>query len=151
MKPESENERKEFVDLMYRAMFYISLDDKYLQQALSDLKAPNPTIKTYFDEAVAAESRRKSFQDITQSSTCLDGKGVNISKWDVPFSHKIKFHTKSESKTAATSVNSKSDASDSTQGKDSKGGNKGQKQNFSEQKCKQQNSNQTKSKSETKR
>ena len=119
------------MDLIHRAMYYISLDDKYLQQALSDLKTPNPTIKTYFDETVAAESRRKCFQDIAQSSTCLDSKGVNISKWDAPFPHKKKFNTKSETKTvASSSVKLKSDASDSTQGKDSKGGIKAKNKTF---------------------
>ena len=129
MKPSNEQECKDFVDLMHRAMYYISLDDKYLQQALSDLKTPNPTIKTYFDETVAAESRRKCFQDIAQSSSCLDSKGVTISKWDAPFTHKKKFN-KSESKTAATSVKPKSDVSDNTQGKNSKGGNKGKNKIF---------------------
>ena len=39
----------------------------------------------YFDEACAAESRRQSFQDITKSSTCIENKGVNVSKWDASF------------------------------------------------------------------
>ena len=143
MKPSTEEENKDFVDLIYRAMYYISLDDKYLQQALSDLKTPNPTIKNYFDETVAAESRRKCFQDISTSSSSLDNKGVTISKWDANYTHKKKFNNKSESKTADKSVrpkgSSQSDVSDNTQGKNSKGGNKGQKQN-SDQKSKQQNS-----------
>ena len=57
-------------------MFYISLNDKYLQQALSDLKDDNPTLKTYLDEAVSAESKRKCFQDIAVSSSSLDSRGV---------------------------------------------------------------------------
>ena len=124
MKPSTEDENKAFVDLIYRAMYYISLDDKYLQQALSDLKTPNPTIKTYFDETVAAESRRKCFQDIATSSSNLDNKGVTISKWDANYSHKKKF-SKSEAKTADKSVRSKvttqSDVSDNTQGKIQRG------------------------------
>ena len=75
MKPTSNEEYKKFTDLILRSIFYISLDDLYLQQALSDLKDPDPTLKSYFDEAVAAESRRKSFQDITTTSSNLDSKG----------------------------------------------------------------------------
>ncbi|MCP4254864.1 MAG: hypothetical protein GY775_15955, partial [Candidatus Scalindua sp.] len=75
MKPTSDAERVTFVDLIHRAMFYISLEDEFLQKALSDLKEPNPTIQHYYNEACAAESRRQSFQDITQSSTCLENKG----------------------------------------------------------------------------
>ena len=56
-------------------MYYISLNDTYLQQALLDLKTPNPTLKTYFDETIAAESRRKCFQDIATTSSSLDSKG----------------------------------------------------------------------------
>ena len=80
MKPSSDQELKDFADLIHRAMYYISLNDTYLQQALSDLKTPNPTLKTYFDETIAAESRRKCFQDIATSSSSLDRKGVTISK-----------------------------------------------------------------------
>ena len=75
MKPNTEQERKDFVDLIHRSMYYISLEDTYLQQALSDLKSPKPNLKEYFDETVAAESRRKCFQDIATSSSSLDGKG----------------------------------------------------------------------------
>ena len=75
MKPSSEQEHKDFADLIHRAMYYISLDDTYLQQALSDLKTPNPTLKTYFDKTIAAESRRKCFQDIATTSSSLDSKG----------------------------------------------------------------------------
>ena len=61
MKPNTEQEFKDFADLIHRAMYYISLDDTYLQQALTDLKTPNPNLKAYFDETIAAESRRKFF------------------------------------------------------------------------------------------
>ena len=63
MKPTTDQERKDFVDLIHRSMYYISLEDTYLQKALSDLKSPKPNLKEYFDETVAAESRRKCFQD----------------------------------------------------------------------------------------
>ena len=46
MKPSIDQKLKDFADLIHRAMYYISLNDTYLQQALSDLKTPNPTLKT---------------------------------------------------------------------------------------------------------
>ena len=95
MKPTNNNEYKSFSDLIQRAMFYISLNDKFLQQALSDLKEPNPTLKTYLDEAIAAESRRKCFQDIAVSSSNLDSNGgVTISKWDASYSNSKKSNSK---------------------------------------------------------
>ena len=75
MKPTSNDEYKAFADLIHRAMYYISLDDTYLQQALSDLKDPAPTLKSYLEETIAAESRRKCFQDIATTSSTLDSKG----------------------------------------------------------------------------
>ena len=78
MKPTDENGRKDFVDLIHRSMYYISLEDEFLQNALSDLKDPNPDIKKYFDEACNAESRRQSFREISISSTSTESKGVNI-------------------------------------------------------------------------
>ena len=78
-------------------MFYISLKDKYLQQALSDLKDDNPTLKTYLDEAVSAESKRECFQDIAISSSSLDSSGgVTISKWDTSFGNDKKSHQKNK-------------------------------------------------------
>ena len=79
MKPTNDQGYKDFVDLVHRSMYYISLEDEFLQKALSDLKDPNPDLKKYFDEAVNAESRLKAFQDITKSSTSVEDKGVTIS------------------------------------------------------------------------
>ena len=74
MKPTTNDEYKAFADLIHRAMYYISLDDTYLQQALSDLKDPTPTLKSYLEETLAAESHRKCFQDIATTSSTLDSK-----------------------------------------------------------------------------
>ena len=49
MKPSTPDEYKNFADLVLWAMFYISFNDKYLQQALSDLKDANPMLKSYLD------------------------------------------------------------------------------------------------------
>ena len=140
MKPTDEDGRKEFVDLIHRSMFYISLEDEFLQKALSDLKEPNPDIKKYFDEACNAESRRQSFQDISKSSTSIESKGVNISKWEI--SQKKKWVNKSDKTGTSPSVRPKTDVS--THGDDAKGENNGQNQQNSSDNFKTQSSNQNK-------
>ena len=79
MKPTSEQDRLDYIDLINRAMYFISLEDDYLQKELSDLKDPKPDIKKYFDEVVSAESRLKAYQDITKSSTSVEGSGISVS------------------------------------------------------------------------
>ena len=79
MRPTDQAGRIAFVDLIHRSMFYISLNDKYLQQALSDLKLENPKLNDFVTEAVAVESRRRCFQDIANCSSSLDkGGGLNL-------------------------------------------------------------------------
>ena len=75
MKPTSDAEYKNFADLMHRALFYLSLNDTFLQKALVDLKTPTPSLRSYVDEAIAADSRRKCFEDIKTSSSNLDNQG----------------------------------------------------------------------------
>ncbi|CAL4061377.1 unnamed protein product, partial [Meganyctiphanes norvegica] len=144
MKPNTDQEYKNFADLVHRAMFYISLNDTHLQTALSDLKTPNPTIKTYFDETVMAESRRKCFQDIATSSSNLDSKGgVTISKWDASYLQK----QTGKDTTACKSVRPKgklnSENSENTHWRNSKWGNKGQKQNSNQNSDQKSNQNST--------
>ena len=83
MNPSDEAGRIEFVDLIKRAMFFISLEDEYIMKALTDLKDPNPNLMKYLEEACAAESRRQSYQEITKSSTSVENSGVTIAKWEV--------------------------------------------------------------------
>ena len=118
MKPTDNAGYKDFVDLIHRSMFYISLEDEFLQKALSDMKEPNPDIKKYFDEACNAESRRLSFQDISKSSTSVENKGVTISH----VSNKKKW-VKSD-KSGTQGVKHKTDVS--THGDNAKFGDKGQ-------------------------
>ena len=49
LKPVTPAEKDAYIDLMNRSMYFISLDDDYLQKEVSNLKTANPTIKTYFD------------------------------------------------------------------------------------------------------
>ena len=73
---------RRFVDLIKRSLFYYCLDDPYLQKELCDLKGVQ-TYKTYFDQAVIAEQKRKSFSEIGVSGAKLDfASGISISKWD---------------------------------------------------------------------
>merc|ERR1711942_415131 len=44
MKPSNDDERVTYVDLIERALFYIALDDEYLQKSLSDLKEDKPSL-----------------------------------------------------------------------------------------------------------
>ena len=125
MKPTDENGYKDFVDLIDRSMFYIALDDEFLQKALSDLKDAKPTLKKYFEEACNAENRRLSFQNISKSSVSTENKGVTISKWDA--SQTKKWGNKSE-KSSTQGVKHKNDVT-KTGENNAKFGNKGQKQN----------------------
>merc|ERR1712240_6594 len=79
MKPVTPEEKDNYIDLMNRSMYFISLDDDYLQKEVSDLKTANPNIKTYFDEVVSAEGRLKAYNDITKSSTSTEGSGIAVS------------------------------------------------------------------------
>ncbi|CAL4121620.1 unnamed protein product, partial [Meganyctiphanes norvegica] len=143
MKPSTDQEYKDFADLIHRAMYYISLNDTHLQQALSDLKTPNPTLKTYFDETIAAESRRKCFQDIATTSSTLDSKGVTISKWDASYLQKQTGKDTTAFKSVKPKGKLNSENSENTQGKNSKWGNKGQKQNSNQNSDQKSNQNST--------
>ena len=68
----SDQENKDFHDLVLRAHYFFSLNDKYLQEELSNIKSDKINLKSYFDEATKAEAKRKSFQEISQLSSNLD-------------------------------------------------------------------------------
>ena len=81
MKPASEAERISYVDLINRSLFYFCLEDKYIQEQLCNLKEADPKLKTYLDEAAAAEATKKSFEEIGTSSSVLDSSSaVSMSK-----------------------------------------------------------------------
>ena len=59
------------------------MNNKYLQEQICHIKDPDLTLKKFYDEAVAAEARRRMFQDIGVSSSSLDGNaGISVSKWE---------------------------------------------------------------------
>ncbi|CAL4079357.1 unnamed protein product, partial [Meganyctiphanes norvegica] len=83
MSPVTDAAKTEFVDLVRRSLFYFCLDDKYLQEQLCSMKEAEPSLKKYFDEAVAAEAKRRSFQEIGVSSSHLDSSaGLSVNKWE---------------------------------------------------------------------
>ena len=68
--------------MVLRSLFYFSLDNKYLQQEISNIKE-GASLEKFYAEAVVAESKRKSFQQIGVSSSQLDSSsGVSVSRWD---------------------------------------------------------------------
>ena len=86
MSPTTNDERVKFVDLIMRSMFYLGLEDTYLQQQICDHNDDDPTLKKFFDIACEAEQKRKSFQSIGTSSSQLDSSSdvsvSKINKWD---------------------------------------------------------------------
>ena len=75
LKPTTEAEHKTAIDLVHRSIFYQGLDDRYIEQQLCNLKGDVLTMKQFYDEAVAAEARKKTFEktgdrcnELTQSS-----------------------------------------------------------------------------------
>ena len=94
MKPVTAEEKDRYIDLINRSMYFISLEDEYLQKELSDMKAVNPNIKTYFDEIVSAEGRLKAFNDITKSSTATEGSGITVSYLNSKTGNKASFGNK---------------------------------------------------------
>ena len=57
MCPTTDAERTLFVDLIRKTMFYLSLNDAYIQKELCDMPG-EPSFKEYFDQAVLAEQKR---------------------------------------------------------------------------------------------
>ena len=84
MLPSDAAENVKFVDLIKRALFYFCLEDKFLQEQLCNLKNEDITLKTFFDEALVAEQKRKAFQEIGVSSSHLDSSAgvVSVNKWE---------------------------------------------------------------------
>ena len=75
MVPTTEDEHKAFADLIKRSLFYYCLDDLYLQKELCELEG-DLTFKKFYDQAIIAEQRRKSFQEIGESGAKLDPGGA---------------------------------------------------------------------------
>ena len=110
MKPASEAERISYVDLINRSLFYFCLEDKYIQEQICNLKEADPKLKTYVDEASAAEARRKSFEEIGTSSSVLDSSSaVSMSKCYLEVK-KNSFHKNKDKKVSGESFQTKKGA-----------------------------------------
>ena len=84
MKPNDEmGELRRFADLMKRSLYYFCLGDQYLHKELNKLKKDGASFKKCFDQAVVAEQKRKSLQEIGKGTAGLDPYGgVSVSKVD---------------------------------------------------------------------
>ena len=76
LKPQTDAEKDKYIDLMNRSMYFISLNDDYLQKELSNLKIADPTEKDFFDEVVSAEARLKTYNDISKTTVSAEGSGT---------------------------------------------------------------------------
>ena len=81
MSPESDDELKNFANLTKRTAHYHCMEDQYIQKELCELFEADNNFKKFFDQSCLAESRRKSFQDISTSGAKLDpAGGITVSK-----------------------------------------------------------------------
>ena len=83
MMPSNEEEYKEFNDLVKRSLFYLNLDDKFLQEELCKLKEDDQKLSRFLEEAVKAEAHKKAFVEIGNTGAQLDtSQSVSVSRWD---------------------------------------------------------------------
>merc|ERR1711917_6732 len=76
LKPKTPVEKERYIELMNRSMYYISVNDDYLQKELSKLKLTDPTEKDYYNEVCAAEARLNTYNDINKATvTAVDAEG----------------------------------------------------------------------------
>ena len=69
--------------LIQQCLFYQGLDDRYIQQELCNLKSDNLSLKQFYDEAIVAEAKRKTFEDTSEKSNILDpSSALNINKYN---------------------------------------------------------------------
>merc|ERR1711889_28535 len=76
LKPQTDAEKDKYIDLMNRSMYFISLNDDYLQKELSNLKTADPTEKDFFDEVVSAEAQLNTYNDISKTTVSAEGSGT---------------------------------------------------------------------------
>ena len=62
LKPNTNEAYRSAIDTVHKSIFYQGIGDPYIEQQLCNLKGDNLTIKDYFNEAVAAEARKRTFE-----------------------------------------------------------------------------------------
>ena len=83
MKSEKDDEFRSFADLIKWSLYYHCLKDQYIHKELCELSKDDSNFKRFFDQAVMAESKRKSFLDIGISRAKLDpAGGITVNKVD---------------------------------------------------------------------
>merc|ERR1712240_882723 len=127
LKPQTEAEKDRYIDLMNRSMYFISLNDDYLQKELSNLKKADPTEKDFFDEVVSAEARLNTYNDISKTTVSAEGSGTIAVSYA---------NAKTGNKNKANKTGTKPKEFDPKKNA------KGEKQNTTQNKIQNQNSNQ---------
>ena len=59
-------------DLFLRSAFYYGLDDSFIHKELSNIKEADQSLKSFLEEAIAAESRAIHYKDTVNRSHALD-------------------------------------------------------------------------------
>merc|ERR1712055_803754 len=62
LKPDTDEKYRKAIDTVHKSIFYQGIADPYIEKQLCNLKGNNLTIKDYFEEAVAAEARKRTFE-----------------------------------------------------------------------------------------
>ena len=83
LKPTSDEEKDYFIDLIQRSLYYHALDDRYLEQKLSDIKESDQTLQAFHHESIRAEAQREHYQSVTATSNVLDSSNnVSVNKFE---------------------------------------------------------------------
>ena len=83
LKPNTEAEHKNAIDLVHRSIFYQGLDDRYIEQQLCNLRGDVLSMKQFYDEAVAAEARKKTFEKTGDRCNQLTSSAItSVSKFE---------------------------------------------------------------------
>ena len=83
LKPTSDAEKDYFIDLIQRSLYYHALDDRYLEQKLSDIKESDQTLQAFHHESIRAEAQREHYQSVTATSNVLDSSNsVSVNKFE---------------------------------------------------------------------
>ena len=85
LQPKTNDEFRKCVDLVQRCIFYQGLNDRYLQEQLCNIKSDNLSLKQFFDEAVLAEAKKRTFENTTEKSNNLDpDTSASVNKTEYP-------------------------------------------------------------------
>ena len=77
------DEYKNFYDLVMRAAYYMGVDDDGLQKELSKIPEKEQSLQKFYEESCAAESRAKHYKDTQSRGYALDNStSVSVAKSD---------------------------------------------------------------------